>query len=372
MMIDDASSATVPSAEQAPPRPRRATHLRLAVWGLVVAALIAIPYLVSHRAVAGYVIPEALLLGTSLPELNVILVTVIGAVALNLIVGRAGLLSVGHAAFFAVGAATASVTGTHWHWPFLVTLVAAGAMGALVGVVIGLPSLRLRGLYLMLATLALHYIAIYLFLRYQLASAGPSGLTYGNPAIFGWQVDSDVRWYFVLIVLITLVLVALRNLDRSRVGQAFVAVRDHPYAAASLGMNPAVIRLQAFGASSFLVAVSGALYAFFVGIVNADSFTFAFIVGYFAMVLLGGIGSMPGAVAGALVWGFLPALLRLSSDYVDPGTPVLGNALSTYQSQSIAIVTGIAIIMILRFQPDGLAGLGRWIARKAMGGRDDR
>jgi branched-chain amino acid transport system permease protein len=339
------------------PARRRPSLVRLALVAAGIAVLVVLPHVLDDRYFAGVYFTEGNVLGVTLPDVNLALVMALGAVALNLVVGRAGLISLGHAAFFAVGAASAAVTTTQLELPFLVTLLVAGIAGTVVGVLVGLPSLRLRGLYLMLATLALHYIVVYLFQRYQLHEFGPSGISYPLVSVFGWDVDSDLRWYVVLVVVLTLTLLGLRNLNRSRIGMSYVAIKDHPVAATSLGMNIAWVRLTAFGASSFLASVAGALYALLVGLVNADSFTLTFVIGFYAMVLLGGMGSMGGSVAGAMVWGLLPPVLRLVSEYVDPTTPVIGRPIAEYQSQVILIVTGIAIIVILRFRPDGLSGL---------------
>lgn len=367
-----AVTEATPDEKQAESSPRkRALPVRRVITCVIVAAaLIVLPQIVDDRIFAGQIVQEIAVLGISLTEINVALVAIIGAVALNLLVGQAGLVSLGHAAFFALGAAMAAVTTQQLGLPFLAALVVAGAAGGLVGIVVGLPSLRLKGLYLMLATLSLHYIALYVFQEYQLAVFGPAGIPYDMPVIFGWELSSPNRWYFLLLSIVVVILTGLWNLERSRVGKSFLAVRDNPVAAAALGMNVPWIRLTAFAVSSVMVSVAGALYAFVIGYVSDGSFTLPFMIGYFAMILLGGLGSTLGAVLGALVWTLLPSVFRLLANSVDPATPVVGDLLVTNQSQVIQIVMGITIILILRFKPDGLAGLAKAIGRR-LNRRDD-
>ena len=326
----------------------------------VVALLWIVPQVLDDRLFVNYYFSNNQLLGISLTQVNLALVAVLGALALNLLVGTTGLVSLGHAAFFAVGTAAAALGGLEWGLPFPLTLLFAGLVGAAVGVLVGLPSLRLQGLYLMLATLALHYIAIYLFQKYQLSHFSPSGISFDTPSFFGWMVDTDSRWYWVLVVIVALTIVGIEGVKRSRTGRALIASRDHEVAAASVGMNVSRVRLTSFATSAFIVSVAGAAYAYLLGHVTSSGFGLSLVIGYFAMIILGGMGSTLGAVLGALVWTLFPAVLQTLTSGVDPATPVVGEAFTTYQSQAVSVIMGIAIILMLRFRPDGLAGL--WTA----------
>jgi len=330
---------------------------RRSSWVVVVVAvvgLLLVPAIFGDRYLFGHYFSNSEILGFGLPQINSALIAVVGAIALNVLVGFTGLVSLGHAAFLAVGACTAALAGTEWGWPLIPVLLLAGVVGILVGVVVGLPSLRLRGLYLMLATLALHFIMLYIFLRFQLKFFTPAGLPFNTASIGSFAVDTEKKWYWTLIVVLGLVLLGLRNLMKSRHGRSFIAARDHDIAASSLGMNVPRVRLASFAVSSFIVSVIGALYAYYLGHLSDTSFSLTLVIGYFAMVIIGGIGSTGGAVLGALLWTLLPQVLTFATTDVDPTTPVIGNMLTTYQGQTVSVVMGILIILILRFRPEGL------------------
>jgi branched-chain amino acid transport system permease protein len=330
------------------------------VTALVGATVLAVlPGVLTERALFGLPLSETVLLGIGLPQVNLALIAAVGALALNLLVGVTGLISLGHAAFFAVGAVVAGLTGTLWGLPFPLVLVLAAAVGAAVGLLVGLPSLRLQGLYLMLATLALHFVGVYLFLRFQLAAFGPAGIVYDLPSIGPWVLDSEVKWYAFLLVFAILVVLGFRSLLRTRQGRSFVAVRDHEIAAASLGVNVAATRLRSFALSSAVVCLLGAVYAYYLGNVVDGSFSLNFVIGYFAMVIIGGIGSMTGAVLGAALWILLPQALQTVAQEVGTGSPALGGWLLTYRGQVISALLGLLIIVVLRFWPSGLYGLWR-------------
>jgi branched-chain amino acid transport system permease protein len=335
---------------------------RIAFAIVLAALLLFAPTVLVERAIFTYHLSEAQLLGIGLPQVNLALIAIMGAVALSLLVGYTGLISLGHAAFFAVGALVAGVLGTQWALPFPLVLLGAGIVGALAGTIVGLPSLRLRGLYLMLATLALHFIVLYVFLRYMLANFGAAGIPFDVPTIGPLAIDSDERWYFLLLAFTVATLLATRNLLRMRQGRSFVAVRDHDIAAAALGMHVAVVRLKAFAVSSFIVSVVGALYAYNLGNATSTNYTLTLVIGYFAMILIGGMGSILGAVLGALLWQLLPQVLDTLSTEVDPATPVVGDLLDKYQQQTVALILGVLIILMLRFRPDGLNGI--WLTAK--------
>lgn len=328
---------------------------RVVVITLVAVVLFVLPSYLEQRQV----------LGVGLPQLNLALVAVMGAVALNLLVGRTGLISLGHAAFFAVGAITGAVLGGQIALPFPIVLAGAMAAGAVVGTVVGLPSLRLRGLFLMLATLALHFIVLYLFTQYMLDNFGPTGIFYDVPAIGNFVIDSERRWYFLLLTAVVITIAVTHNLVRGRHGRAFLAVRDHDIAAASIGINVARTRLVAFAVSSSIVTVAGVLYAYYLGLMSNEAFDLTLVVGYFAMIIIGGMSRISGAVAGAIVWQFLPQLVETASLQLAGSSPGLSEALARYQGQVVSIILGILVLLVLRYRPDGLVGIWTSIRRSA-------
>jgi branched-chain amino acid transport system permease protein len=329
---------------------------------VLVALLLYLPSVLENRAFLSYYFTETQLLGIGLPQVNFALIAIMGAVALNLLVGYTGLLSLGHSAFFAIGAMAGGILGVQWGLPFPLVVLGAGLFGAVVGTIVGLPSLRLRGLYLLLSTLALHFIVLYLFLRYQLGQFGPAGISFETASLGGLDINTDRRWYFVLLAVAAVFIVVTRNLLKMREGRAFVAIRDHEVAAASTGVNPAQVKLKAFAVSSFMVSVAGVLYGYNLGTATSESYTLGFAIDFYAMIIIGGMGSLLGAVLGAIVWQLLPQALQTLSGSVDPGTPVLGDLLAKYQAQTVSIILGVLIILILMFKPAGLTGI--WTAAK--------
>jgi branched-chain amino acid transport system permease protein len=296
-------------------------------------------------------------LGIGTADVNFALIAIMGAVALNLLVGYTGLLSMGHAAFLALGAFGGGLLGVKAGLPFWLTAVLSGCMGAAVGTVVGLPSLRLRGLYLLLSTLALHFIALYLFLKYQIHSFGPAGISYPYPSFLGFTFNDDKHWYFLLLACAVLSLLIVRNLLRSREGRAFVAIRDSDVAAGAVGVNVAITKLKAFALSSFIVTFSGTLYAYYVTTVNQDTYTLNQVIGFYAMVIVGGLGSLSGAVYGALLYSFLPPILTQISKDIGPDAPVIGKLLAQHSGDVDLVIFGVVILIILMVRPEGLASL---------------
>jgi branched-chain amino acid transport system permease protein len=266
-------------------------------------------------------------------------------------------LSLGHAAFFSVGAIVAAVLDVQNSAPFPVVLLASGIVGALIGAFVGLPSLRLRGLYLLLSTFALHFIALYVFREYQTRNFGFSGIAYESPSLFGLPLDNDQNWYYVLVGAAVLTLLVCRNLLTARAGRSLVAVRDHDVAAGALGIPVGSQRIKSFAVSSFITSACGAMYVYYLGNTTADAYTLEFVINYFAIIIIGGMGSLLGSVLGAIVWTLLPQVLSTLAISVDPGTPVVGNLLANYQGQMVGALLGLLIIFIMIFKPAGLNGL---------------
>lgn len=332
-------------------------------WWLVLAvALVYLPFVFQNRSIFGIQLTNTQLLGMSLTQINFAIIAVLGAIGLNLLIGYAGQISLGNAAFFAIGAIGAAVTGVQWGWPFPLVLLSAGLLGAVCGTIVGLPSLRLRGLYLLMATLGLHFIANYAFLRYQNAFFGPSGVTFARPDVFGFRLDTDLRWYFTLVVIVTLAMLGTKNLLRTREGRAFVSVRDHDIAAGSTGINVAATKLRAFAYSSFLVSMAGALYVYYLTNAQQEIFSLILAIQFIAMIIIGGLGSMPGAVLGALLWQLLPQVIRTFSDQL-ASIPGIGEPLAENSAQFNNIILGVVIMLVLILKPDGLNGIWQSIQR---------
>jgi branched-chain amino acid transport system permease protein len=279
---------------------------------------------------------------------------VLAALGLNIVVGYAGLLDLGYVAFFGIGAYTAALTGNalltnlNFHIPFvLVVLVVAPLVTAFFGVLLGAPTLRLRGDYLAIVTLGFGEIVRITLNNADPITRGPNGISsIPDPAIGGWSVgegfkvagfdiSGNAMYLYAELFLIAIVLVTIYRLNDSRIGRAWIAVREDEVAAAAMGINTTVIKLLAFAAGAFFAGMAGAVNAHLLTQVSPDSYTFPISVLILAMVVLGGIGNPPGVALGAIILTFLPEKLREFSDIR-------------------FLVFGFALVLMMRFRPEGL------------------
>lgn len=291
------------------------------------------------------------------------LVAITGAVALNLLMGYAGQISLGNAAFLAIGAITAHVFGVRLHVPFLLVVPLALVAGLLVGAAVGLPSLRIRGLYLLLATMALHFIVNYILLRYQLAVAGVAGLVYPHPQFDGFVLRGDRQWYYVFLGLALGSCLFVKNLSRHAEGRALIAVRDQDVAAMVLGINVARSKVLAFAVSSGIICVLGALTAYWLGTITNENFPLSLAIDYAVMIIIGGLGSVTGAVLGAFFVTLLPTLIEQVVQAAATSLPVFSQFVGAKGTLFNTIVYGLLIVIFLIVKPEGLAGIWADIKR---------
>ena len=278
----------------------------------------------------------------------------IGALSLMLLTGYAGQVSLGHAGLLSAGAFTAGILFREFNAPFWVTLPAAALSGALLGVVFGLPSLRLRGLYLAVSTLALHFVVVYLGGEYETKRGFSTGITVDAPKIGGYTIYGGRVWYFVLLVFAAGTLLICLNLLRGRTGRAWRAIRMHETVAEALGIGVAAHKLLAFVISSAMAAVSGALFAYYRGFVSVEAFSLFLSIQYVAMIIVGGMGSLLGALLGAVFVTLFPyaieaALMRL------PNAQAYAGVLFAVNYAAF----GVVMILFLLFEPLGLVGIWR-------------
>ena len=320
--------------------------LPLARWGL--AGFGVVLFLVLPLAAGEYI----------LSILNLVGIASVGAIGLNLLVGGAGQISLGQGGFMAVGAYTAAIFALRLGLPFWLSIPAAGFMTALVGSVFGIPSLRVKGLYLAIATLAAQFIIEWNLLHSAwITGTGAQGALVLEPPALGWlALDTEVKKYYFVMAFAILATVAARNISRTYLGRAFVAIRDHDVAAEIMGVNIFRYKLLAFAISSFYAGVTGALWAYYTQVVSYEHFTLGTSIDYLAMIIIGGLGSVPGSILGAAFITMLPAGLRELMETVKrlglPGT--LGNF--TYTRE---ILFGLIVIGFLIFEPEGLARIWR-------------
>jgi branched-chain amino acid transport system permease protein len=312
------------------------------VWtAALLAALFALP------AVAGnYTLTLATTIG----------ITAIGVIGLNLLTGTTGLISLGHSGFLAVGAYTNAILLTDYGWPLVASLPAAGLVAALVGLIVGVPSLRLKGLYLAITTLAFAFIVSHVILYAEPVTHGPNGIFLKRTDFLGIQLatDRDLYW-FVLCIAIAMTLAAL-NILRTRIGRAWLAIRDHDIAARVMGVNLVAYKLLAFVVSSFFAGIAGALIALQIRFINIDVFNLLLSIEALAMIIFGGLGSVAGAIVGAAFLVLLPEAIR---ELVAVSGGGASETISKHLFQIRAVAYGVVIVFFLRFEPHGLMGLWR-------------
>jgi branched-chain amino acid transport system permease protein len=281
-------------------------------------------------------------------------IAVIACHGLNILTGFTGQISLGHAAFMGVGAYTASILISKAGVPFIFALPAAGAMAALVGMVFGIPSLRLRGLYLAIATIAAQFIIEFVIRRWDRLTGGVEGM-YVDPATLGpLHFNHPLHLYYLTFVLTVAVTLAAKNIVRARSGRAFVAIRDRYLAAEVIGVNLFKYRLLSFAVSSFFAGIAGALMAQYLEVITHESFSIHQSIDYLAMCIIGGLGHILGGIFGVAFWFILARIL----EWV---TTTLNSAFPDHITWFVSIreiVFGVTIIWFLIFEPDGLAA--RW------------
>ncbi|MGD9139102.1 MAG: branched-chain amino acid ABC transporter permease [Desulfobacterales bacterium] len=288
---------------------------------------------------------------------NLIGFAIIGAVGLNILTGFTGQISLGHAAFMGVGGYTAAVLMTRLNFSFWLALPCAGLVAALAGLVIGIPSLRVKGLYLCMATLAAQFILEFIFIHWEFMTKGIRGINVPSPALGNFLLDTEKRFYFLTLMMVILAVGFARNLVRSRVGRAFVAIRDRDLAAEIMGISLFRYKLTAFAISSFYAGVAGALWVSFMRIVTPDHFPFHLSIQYLAMVIVGGLGSILGSIFGAIFMILTPELLNALSSALSKMIPDVGQLFIPMKE----VVFGALIVLFLIFEPLGLAEIWRRI-----------
>ena len=280
------------------------------------------PLTIGKMAIAGFaviffVIFPAILDDYYLTLVNLAAIAVVGALGLNILLGYAGQISIGHAAFMSVGAYTAANFAVHFDFPFWLTIPAGGIMAAVIGLLVGLPSLRVKGLYLAIATLAALFIIEWTLNHTPAISGGvQASIEMPRPEIFGNVISTPMEMYFFLLPISVIAILATLNLVRSRIGRAFIAIRDQEIAAEIIGINVYRYKLLAFSISSFYAGVAGVMATYYYGVANYEAFQLPISIDYLAMVIIGGLGSVLGSIFGAVFITMLPFGVRIFMETV--------------------------------------------------------
>ncbi len=289
--------------------------------------------------------------------LNIIGIYAIAAIGLNLLIGYTGQISLGHGAFFGVGAYAAAILATKAGIPFIIAVPAAGFITALVGMIFGIPSIRLKHLYLTIATLAGQFILEYVFVQWESLTGGAEGISVTTANIFWIDLGSDRNFFYVIFICFVLMAWIAVNLIRTRYGRAFIAIRDNDQAAEGMGIPIFPYKLLSFAISSFYAGFAGALFAYYMMSITPEPFNLWLSIEYIAMIIIGGLGSIPGAVFGSI---FIVTL----SEVLSYATEILMN-LGTSTTAGITIaplrefIYGLVIVLFIIFEPKGLAEVWR-------------
>ena len=296
---------------------------------------------------------------------NYMAINIIVALGLNLLVGYTGQISLGHAGFFAIGAYGTIIFMSKVHLPFLLALPASALVTALFGFLLGLPALRLEGPYLSIATLGFGLTITQIIGRIELFG-GRQGLHTPELNIGPWHLNSDRDFYYLLITITIILTLAARNLIKTKVGRAFIAIRDADIAAETMGVNLMFYKTLAFAVSAFYTGLAGGLYAFVLRFIEPQIFGLLMSIIFLAMVVVGGLGSIFGSIAGACLLSWLDLQLRniLSVPYLGEWLEALSKSYFsiTGVSNIQLIIYGTIMVSIMLFEPLGIYGI--WIRTK--------
>ncbi|MBB3668235.1 MAG: branched-chain amino acid ABC transporter permease [Nesterenkonia sp.] len=284
---------------------------------------------------------------------NTALIAAIGAIGLNVLVGFTGQISLGQGGFLAVGAFTSAILTDRAGVPAPLSIMGAVLLTAAVGMIFGLPALRLKGLYLAIATLASQTVIVFVVRRWDWLTEGEGFVDVMRLEVFGFSLSRanfDQQWYIILAVITILAALTATNLFRTGVGRSFMAIRDQDIAASAIGVNLTRAKITAFGVSNGFVGLAGALMAHYTEIISWERFTLDVSILYLAMIIVGGLGSVAGAIYGAIFITFLPVFSRMLADELGGVAPVLSDQLPAFEHA----IFGLTIIIFLIFEPKGL------------------
>ncbi len=285
-----------------------------------------------------------------LSQVSFILIYAVAGLGLMLLAGYTGLISIGHAAFLGIGAYAEAFLIARG-WPFPAAMICAGILSAAAGVVIGLPALRVKGIYLAIATLAFGFIAEEVMSRWESVTGGNGGLQVKIPGFLGWQLRSQVSLYYLSLAVCLLVTLGVVNLLRSSTGRAFIAIRDSEISAQSMGIQLARYKTLSFSLSAGIVGLAGALYAHKLRFISPEQFSITQSIDLLLLVVVGGLGSIPGAFFGAIFIITMPQLITLAKDFLPPA---IGQAVGLQ-----SVVFGAVLVAFVLFEPMGVHG--RWV-----------
>jgi branched-chain amino acid transport system permease protein len=288
---------------------------------------------------------------STLTLLTFIGITIISVHGLNILTGCCGQLSLGHTGFMMVGGYSMAILTSTLGWPFWVALPVAGLISGLVGIIFGLPSLKIKGFYLIMATVAAYFIIHWLILQFRGLTGGTDGLSVPPASIFGWVIEGKAAYFYLVMIIACLATYLAKNIIRTRAGRAFIAIRDNDLAAEVIGVNLWVYKLQAFFIGCVFAGVAGALSVQYISFANVEQFPFINSVWYLGMMIVGGMGSTSGVIFGSIA-------LKMLEQVATKLGPLLAEIVNPQAAVGLSLILpGIAIILFLIFEPRGIAHL---------------
>jgi branched-chain amino acid transport system permease protein len=311
-------------------------------WIILAVVLVVIPFFSSN-----YV----------LTLINNALISSIAITGLNLISGYTGVISLGNAAFLGIGAFSAGILVTQFSIPWWLSIVLGALLAMLVGLIIGIPALRLKGIYLLMATIALHFITEFSLHKYTLWTKKLSGIRFPKVEVGGFVFDSQEKFYYLLLAIAALVIFFLYNLFRTALGRSLMATRDNEAAAKAMGVNIVYAKLMAFAVSSFIIGIAGGLQGIYVRNVIDEMYGFSVTFDQLCALFIGGIGTLFGPVYGAVFITFLPDFIGMIINFAKQALPFMVGSLEKYHFEIIYFIYGLCIVLVLMFKPTGLAGM---------------
>jgi branched-chain amino acid transport system permease protein len=284
-------------------------------------------------------------------------ISIVSVHGLNILTGYCGQISIGHAGFMAVGGYTSAILMVKLGWPFWLTLPCGALAAGIAGLIFGLPSLKIKGFYLIMATIAAHFIIVWLILQLHGLTGGGDGFTVPRTDLAGIPLKSKRSFFYLVMAFACLATYTAQNIVRTRAGRAFVAIRDNDLAAEVMGINLWSYKLQAFFIGCVYAGLAGALLLHYFAYASVELFPFMDSVWYLGMLIVGGMGSTVGAIFGAVS-------LKLLDELVTIVGPILSAAVAPQAAAALGLITrGLVIILFLIFEPRGLAH--RWEIIKA-------
>ncbi len=283
---------------------------------------------------------------------NEICIAIVGALGLNLLIGFTGQLSLAHGAFVAIGAYTSGLLTGKLGLPFLIALPMSGLVAALLGLIIGIPSLRLRGLYLALGTLAFGFVIDYILHHWDLTQ-GDLGMAVKHISFAGLKIKTQVHYFYFFATFAFLAVLVTKNMTRSKIGRNFIAIRDRDIAAEAMGISITRYKIMAFILSAFYAGVAGCLTAHFNRWIVPGSFDVSLTISAIAMIIVGGLGTVLGSVLGAILITGIPHLIVYFVDILKDSYPALSGFIVDFKLG----IFGLVIIATLLIEPRGLVGI---------------